>query len=286
MFAMPSSGTLFKVDSYACTAVAISSAACGLGIACDVWFLLRYIWVDLKTFIVRSTFLTLTLTGSYCGLIVPLPWRIWFIRLLLTVLTRAHLLHADLFHLTPALRGARRIRCKALRCCRDWGLGNSRNDAPVYCVWDTLLCYICFACLESPSSEGFRGLDCFLWSKFLVVAFLLYFFLQIYPLVWWVPVKSFIIQLINVPPMLHRFPVVFYPTHAVAPYYLLFCCQLLSLFFSQPFPPSEQYASWLQIFEAHNVLIIIAPEGSWRTIILYYYNQSFTSLSHPKKKKT
>jgi len=43
------------MDSYACTAAAISSAACGLGIACDVWFLLRYIWVDLKKFIVRST---------------------------------------------------------------------------------------------------------------------------------------------------------------------------------------------------------------------------------------
>ena len=53
-------GPVFHADSYACTAVAISSAACGLGIACDVWFLLRYIWVDLKTFMVRSTFLTPT----------------------------------------------------------------------------------------------------------------------------------------------------------------------------------------------------------------------------------
>lgn len=44
--------SIFKVDSYARTAVAISSAACGLGIACDVWFFLRYNWVDLKTFIV------------------------------------------------------------------------------------------------------------------------------------------------------------------------------------------------------------------------------------------
>jgi len=44
--------SIFKVDSYAHTAVAISSAACGLGIACDVWFLIRYNWVDLRTFIV------------------------------------------------------------------------------------------------------------------------------------------------------------------------------------------------------------------------------------------
>ena len=54
MFAI-STGSIFKVDSYACTAVAISSVACGLGIACDVWFLFRYSWVDLRTFIVSST---------------------------------------------------------------------------------------------------------------------------------------------------------------------------------------------------------------------------------------
>jgi hypothetical protein len=34
--------------------VATSSVACGLGIACDLWFLLRYNWVDLETFIVRT----------------------------------------------------------------------------------------------------------------------------------------------------------------------------------------------------------------------------------------
>jgi hypothetical protein len=45
----------FKIDSYAHTAVATSSAACGLGIVCDVWFLLRYNWVDLETFTVRNT---------------------------------------------------------------------------------------------------------------------------------------------------------------------------------------------------------------------------------------
>ena len=46
--------SIFKIDTYAYTAVAISSSACGLGIACDVWFLLRYNWVDLETFIVRT----------------------------------------------------------------------------------------------------------------------------------------------------------------------------------------------------------------------------------------
>ena len=42
----------FKIDYYAYSAIGVSSAACGLGIACDVWFVLRYIWVDLETFTV------------------------------------------------------------------------------------------------------------------------------------------------------------------------------------------------------------------------------------------
>jgi len=46
--------SIFKIYTYAYTAVAISSAACGLGISCDVWFLLRYNWVDLETFKVRT----------------------------------------------------------------------------------------------------------------------------------------------------------------------------------------------------------------------------------------
>ena len=55
--------SIFKVNSHAYTAVATSSTACGLGIACDVWFLLRYNWVDLETFIVR-TLLTLLITDT------------------------------------------------------------------------------------------------------------------------------------------------------------------------------------------------------------------------------
>ena len=53
MFAI-TADSIFKVNTYAYTAVAISSlsAACGLGITCDVWFLLRYSWVDLGTFVV------------------------------------------------------------------------------------------------------------------------------------------------------------------------------------------------------------------------------------------
>jgi len=58
----------FKIDTYAAhITVATSSAACGLGIACDVWFLLRYIWVGLDTFIVRTL---LAPTSSHTDIVV------------------------------------------------------------------------------------------------------------------------------------------------------------------------------------------------------------------------
>jgi len=42
MFAITPDHAIFKVNFYAYTAVSASSAACGLGIICDVWFLVRY----------------------------------------------------------------------------------------------------------------------------------------------------------------------------------------------------------------------------------------------------
>jgi hypothetical protein len=54
VFSMSSGpGSLFNVDKYAQNAIAASSVASGLGIACDAWFLLRYNWADLHTFRVR-----------------------------------------------------------------------------------------------------------------------------------------------------------------------------------------------------------------------------------------
>ena len=46
---------IFMVNSYAYTAISTSlSAACGLGIACNMWFLILYNWVDLWVFVVRT----------------------------------------------------------------------------------------------------------------------------------------------------------------------------------------------------------------------------------------
>jgi len=67
MFAM-TPDSIFKVESYAYTAVAISSATCGLGIACDIWFLVRYSWVDLEIFIVRTC---ATPTSSRTDIVAP-----------------------------------------------------------------------------------------------------------------------------------------------------------------------------------------------------------------------
>ncbi|EDR07297.1 uncharacterized protein LACBIDRAFT_328163 [Laccaria bicolor S238N-H82] len=49
-----SQGSLFNVNFYARRAIATSSIASGLGIACDAWFLLQYNWADLQTFIARA----------------------------------------------------------------------------------------------------------------------------------------------------------------------------------------------------------------------------------------
>lgn len=44
--------SLFQIQPYALTAIAASSIASGLGMAIDAWFLFRYNWIDLETFIV------------------------------------------------------------------------------------------------------------------------------------------------------------------------------------------------------------------------------------------
>ncbi|KAJ6625863.1 hypothetical protein B0H10DRAFT_2430240 [Mycena sp. CBHHK59/15] len=49
-----SPGSIFAINPLARSAVAASSIASGLGIACAAWFLVRYAWVDLETFIDRA----------------------------------------------------------------------------------------------------------------------------------------------------------------------------------------------------------------------------------------
>lgn len=53
--------SLFRIQPYALSAIAASSMASGLGTAIDAWFLFRYNWIDVKTFIYRAR----DLYGSY-----------------------------------------------------------------------------------------------------------------------------------------------------------------------------------------------------------------------------
>lgn len=49
-----SGDSLFKISENAKGAVAASSIAAGLGLVCDVWFLLRYSWATVETFTVSE----------------------------------------------------------------------------------------------------------------------------------------------------------------------------------------------------------------------------------------
>jgi hypothetical protein len=54
-----SPGSLFEIQPYAISAIAASSIASGLGMALDAWFLIRYNWIDIKTFIVSPIFFSI-----------------------------------------------------------------------------------------------------------------------------------------------------------------------------------------------------------------------------------
>ncbi|KAF8199834.1 hypothetical protein K438DRAFT_1905863 [Mycena galopus ATCC 62051] len=60
-----SPGSIFAISPFARNAIAASSIASGLGIACAAWFLVRYGWVDLETFIARAEDILSTDTPSY-----------------------------------------------------------------------------------------------------------------------------------------------------------------------------------------------------------------------------
>ncbi|KAF8630696.1 hypothetical protein AX15_002770 [Amanita polypyramis BW_CC] len=49
-----SANSIFRIDPWCRSAIATSSISTGLGIACDTWFLFRYNWTDLQTFITRA----------------------------------------------------------------------------------------------------------------------------------------------------------------------------------------------------------------------------------------
>lgn len=103
-------------------AVAASSVASGLGIACDVWFLLRYNWCGLQTFIVSQNALSFTCELTCTPQTVSRKRRIQILLLLLPLSTRTHHLHVHLRHRTHVLPRARSVR----------GMAHGR-DGDVFC---------------------------------------------------------------------------------------------------------------------------------------------------------
>ncbi|KAG6852247.1 hypothetical protein C0991_001597, partial [Blastosporella zonata] len=133
-------GSVFNVQSYACTSIAASSISSGLGIATDAWFLLRYNWADLHTFKVRPPFpspakpLTLNHTD-------PRPGHLRLLLLLCPLRARARPLPLRKRGDAHDIPRARRVRGMAVGCddyvfC-NWG----RDGAPVFGVWGALVCF-------------------------------------------------------------------------------------------------------------------------------------------------
>ncbi|KAJ7693397.1 hypothetical protein B0H17DRAFT_932950, partial [Mycena rosella] len=57
--------SVFAINPLARNAIAASSVASGLGIACAAWFLVRYAWVELHTFVARAADIMSTETPSF-----------------------------------------------------------------------------------------------------------------------------------------------------------------------------------------------------------------------------
>ena len=156
--------SVVKINSHAYAAIATSSTACSLGIVCDVWFLLRYNWVDLETFIVRALLTQPPHMLISLFTLVPFSWYIWFIRFLLFILTHPHLLYVLVHQLSRGLPGTCRIRCMAHRSLGDLGVSGPNDAPPVYHVWNASVFCICIAHLDSWkesdgwSCAGFRSL--------------------------------------------------------------------------------------------------------------------------------
>ena len=64
---------IFKICSSAYLAVVISIVSSGLGIVCVIWFHLRYQWIAIETFIVRTSCACHPSTSAYFRPVDPIP---------------------------------------------------------------------------------------------------------------------------------------------------------------------------------------------------------------------
>ena len=76
-------------------------------------------------------------------------WCVWFICLLLLILTHSHILHAVGRHLPHGIPGTCRIWCLAHGSPGDCDVSGPNDGSPVYRVWDASIFCVCIAHLDS-----------------------------------------------------------------------------------------------------------------------------------------
>lgn len=132
--------SVFTVDNYARSAIAASSIASGLGISCDAWFLLRYNWAGLDTFIVRPL---CKVSTNYELILLELtdsrPRSLQYVYLLCTLRPRSHYLHAHIRGVPHGLPGAYGIRSVAAGRACDVLCHRPHHDFTVLGVWCSLV---------------------------------------------------------------------------------------------------------------------------------------------------
>jgi len=125
--------SIFIVGSYARGAIATSSVSSGLGIACDVWFLLRYNWTSMETCMVRLILASATTTFIliYCLPLASCTRPLQLLCLLLNLIPSSNFLHVRLFNLTHGLPCPGGVACMARGRYLHSHPGFLDNDPPV-----------------------------------------------------------------------------------------------------------------------------------------------------------
>ena len=129
--------SLFQIHPYAQTAIAVSGIASGLGIATDAWFLLRYNWIDLKTFIVRC-FQPLTMHVAENYLTVPCTRCLRIIFLFCHMFQDARNMHVRVRYRFDGFPRFCRFRSLATGRFGRVFLRGNYHDLAIPCLWDAL----------------------------------------------------------------------------------------------------------------------------------------------------
>jgi hypothetical protein len=126
VFGISPSSSFFGIDGFGKRAVAAGSAASGLGLCIDAYFLLRYAGADAGKFQVNPTWLLFLVGWADLSLSAPRHGRLWWILLLLPILTASCDMHVCLF-----------VRAYGLPDLGRMGGLEHRGDSDVFVCWGT-----------------------------------------------------------------------------------------------------------------------------------------------------